>query len=135
MSILYRGIMRNNKGAFLLEALLIVVILSISLTTITGSLVTSLRANVYGAHYSTAVILAENKLFQLMKDMKVRNSFTEEGSFEQPFDRYRYKITSKEVELKKRFDSISRVDVDVSWRTGRKEGGLSVATFLLRDKS
>lgn len=127
--------MQNKKGAFLLEALMIVVILSISLTSIIGALVSSLRASVYSADYTKAVLLAENKLFSLMKNMSIEESFKGEGSFDVPFDKFRYQVQSQGVAFNEHCDFLQEVHVNVLWSTGSKEGFLSLTTLLLTDRS
>ena len=57
----------QKRGSFLVEVLLTVVILSVSLTIIIQSLVSSLRAISYSANYSSAILSAENKMFELLQ--------------------------------------------------------------------
>ncbi len=126
---------KSRYYVFLLEALLIIVLLSVSLTTIIGSFVTSLRANVYSAHYSTAILLADNRLFTLMQKMKIKESVDQRDFFSSPFESYRYQVRSKEALDIRGAESLQAVDVDIFWNTGNKEGVLSLSTLLLTEKS
>ena len=56
----------GKRGSILLEALLSVLIISVSITTIIQSMVSSLRATVFSVDYSKATLLMENKMNDLI---------------------------------------------------------------------
>ena len=65
---------KNRRGSILLEALLSVVILSVSMTVIIQSMTSSLRAMEYSANYTMAIVLLENKIIDLILQNSVESA-------------------------------------------------------------
>ncbi|MCK5580303.1 MAG: hypothetical protein KAJ18_03430 [Candidatus Omnitrophica bacterium] len=118
----------NRNGSLLIEALLAIVIMSVSLTVIIQSMTSSLRATVYSLDYSKAAFLAENKMFDILCVSDEGGAGTREGSFKEPFEKYRYRISSKELPDTQN-DSLREVNLDVSWGIGKKTRELSLKTY------
>lgn len=103
-----RRLRRNSQGGFsLLEIMVAVTILAISLLVILdmhgGSMLTSMRAE----EVTVATMLARQKIreVQLKIEEEMEKGETpsedksEEGSFEEPFERYRWAATIKKVDI------------------------------------
>lgn len=120
---------QKRKGSLLLEALLTVVILSVSITLIIQSMTSSLRASVYSADYTKAALLMENKMFELLQDGFIESGRRVEGSFDKPFEKFRYLVTTK-AESRESLSKINNVDMEITWNTGSKENRISLQTLL-----
>lgn len=121
----------NSKGYVLIEALLATVILSVSLTLIIQSFLSSLKASVYSAGYSTAVLLLENKMSELMQRGFVEESFSEEGTFLEPYEKYEYAIKTEQISDEPSSEMLHDVTLDVFWKSGKKKNKISLTTYLL----
>ncbi len=125
-----------NKGSLLIEALLAVVIIAISLTLIIESLASSYRAVILTKDYSQALILLENQLSLLAQKGFIEDSINESDSYPEPFSKYRYDLkTSLSQKADNSFSQedlggINKVDLSVSWSTGRKANKVSLLTYL-----
>jgi Tfp pilus assembly protein PilV len=127
---------RNNKlhsaqGTLLLEVLLAVVILSTSLSVIVKSLASSLRAMATSADYSKAMILLENKMFELMRKKIIDASFTDAGGFPSPFEKYQYTVKTHGTAEGNQPNGVNEVEVRVFWSSGLNQKGISATTCLL----
>ena len=122
----------NDRGTLLLEVLLVIVILSVGLTLIIQSMVASLRAVVYSADYSMAMILAEDKMFDLLKTRSVDANFQEEGDFSKPSERFHYQIKAEPVKSvdKEATGQLNEVTLEVSWLSGGNRKSMSLVTYL-----
>ena len=123
---------KSEDGALLMEALLAVVILSVSLTLIIQSLMTSRRASVYSRDYSIAGYLLESKMFELVQQRWIEAPFEEEGVFSEPYGDYQYRIEAVSLDAGKTDEQgLNEVKVEVSWPRGNKRRTFSVATYLM----
>ncbi len=119
---------KNIKGSLLLEALLAVVILSVSLTLIIQSMTSSLRASVYGADYTLAIILLENKMFELLN--KGLPSSSERETIEVPFSSNSYHFSADARPLSSPGSKIKEVDAALTWNSGKRKNNISLTTYL-----
>ena len=122
---------RCRRGSLLIEALLAVVILSVSITLIIQAMISSARAMDYSADYAAAAALLEYKMQELIVAGSTATNH-EEGPMDDFDGKYRYKITSEDST-----DDASQVkvvDVAVEWQSGHKENSISLTSFLLKDE-
>ena len=120
----------NENGSLLVEALLSVVILSVSITLIIQSMASSLRATVYNGEYTNALFLMENKLFDIVRKEKLDARMIGERQFDAPFEKYQYSLTTEPV-TETEDSHISNINVGISWQTGRRDNHIEVDTFAL----
>ena len=125
--------MRFDKtGSLLLEVLLSVVILSTALTLMIQSLTASLRAIQYGAGYTTALILLDNQMCELLRKKAVKSGLRETkdltGSAGSP-DVYHYSLRAEPWDAAADKE-ISQVAATVAWRSGKKDNQIELTTFL-----
>lgn len=119
--------LRKRRGFFLIEAILAIVIMSISLTLIIQSLMSSMRAAAYSADYTRAIFFIDDKMFDLIKERYIEAPQTQEGAFSEEDQKYRFRLVTERTET-----SINRVLLDVFWgfAKGKKENALSITTYL-----
>ena len=120
----------NHKGSLLLEALLVIIILSISLTLIIQSFVSSLRASVFSSDYSKVAILADNKMFDLMSRRFFPRDLDEEGRFASPMDKFKYQWEASNISAGSDDGGIHEVFLDIAWSSGKKTKKVSLVTYL-----
>ena len=120
--------MRNNKGSFLLEALLSVVILSVSITMIIQSMTASFRAMVYSGQYTAALILLENKMSDVIRKGFISAGLDEEDDFPEPYQRYRYFLRTNPSDEDQK---INEVSLAVEWAAGKRKNRVGLTTYLL----
>jgi len=118
---------RRRRGSFLVEAILVIVILSVSLTFIIQSMMSSLRAAAYSADYTRALFFVDDKMFDLIKDRYISAPQEEDGVFTEQGREYRYRLVTETTDT-----LINKVLLDVFWGFGRgkKENALSIAMYL-----
>lgn len=120
---------RKRKGALLLEVLLSVVILSAGLTVMIQAMTSGLRSQVYSTDYTTAVILLENEMFELLiKGAAAPDSFRE-GTFPAPHEKYRYRIDARDSTVPGR-EAMSEIAGRVSWASGKRNNEVTLETLL-----
>ncbi len=126
----------KSRGSFLLEALLSVVILSVSITLVLQSITASARSVTYTADYTEALFLAENKMFELMEQGFIEDGFKEEDAFPEPFEKYKYSITAASADNSPGLSSeeaenkINLVNLAVSWNSGKRNNTIQFYTYL-----
>lgn len=119
----------SKKGSILVEALLSVVILSISITLIIQAMTASLRATTYGADYSQALFLMENKMSEMMRSGTIASYSGQKEFLDKPFDRYMYEV--RHLPLYDEEESeIHHVDAEISWESGKKSNQIIVQTYM-----
>lgn len=120
----------NRKGSLLLEALLVIIILSVSLTLIIQSFVSSLRGSVLSSDYSKAAILADNKMFDLMSRRSLDGACDEEDRFAVPFDKFKYGVEVNNLSTDGVQKGLYEVLLDISWVSGQNTKKVSLATYV-----
>ncbi len=126
--------MKKNKkkaGSLLLESLLAIVILSVALVLLIQSMTASLRAARYSSDFSVAVVLAENKMYDLLQKGFVENNFQDGGHYDFPFDKYEYTVSAADSG-QTQDEGLNQTDIKVSWKSGSKNNSFKIATFLLQ---
>jgi len=114
----------------LLETIFAIVILIVSLSVIIESLVSGYRATVINADYSKALILADNLMAELMHQRFIDPAFSKEENFPQPDERFRYRLKTASND-----GDLSEVQLTVSWKSGSKENGVALTTWLTLNKA
>jgi len=97
---------KRQRGFSLLEVMIAVVILAMAFSTLIGVIsVSSARAR-SAEHLTTATMLARQKMTEIEIELKkgmLKGEFPEDkeedGAFEEPFERFRWKMVIKKVEL------------------------------------
>lgn len=114
---------RKNNGFLLIEVLVAISILAFGLVYISRALTNCLNAMAQIAHYTSALNLAEEKFFDVqmqktpLKDES--NPFPDEQNF-----RYAVKIDGLgDLDLKD-------IDIQVSWKEGRRVGSFEINSYL-----
>ena len=128
----------NRKGSILLEALLSVVILSVSITLIIQSMTSSYRATVYNADYTTAFLLIENKLFEVIQKGYLEAGLREEKNFLSPYEKYKYLLSvnpyqssfANTGEDPADQNHLNRIDLKLSWSSGKRKNNILLKTLL-----
>ena len=120
----------NEKGMLLLEAILAVVILTVSLSVIIESLVSGLRATVFTVDYSKALILVDNVMSDILRQRTVEPSLVDKADFPEPDDAFQYQSKTQEIKEAVTESAFQEAQLTVSWRSGQKEQDVSVTTWL-----
>lgn len=120
----------NQRGSILIEVLLTVVILGIGLTAIIQAMNTSVRAVYHTTGYTTAVLLAENTMFEHLSKGFVRAGFREDKKFSPPYTAYRYRLETRNVSEKASAGKMNEVTLSVLWGSEKKEKKLTLVTYL-----
>jgi Tfp pilus assembly protein PilE len=111
----------NRKGMILVEAIISVVIISISLTLIMQSFLSSYRSVVFQKDYTQALIGIENQLSKIFFDPQ---SVSKEDRSES-FKKFEYRRSAS-----KSMEGMDKIVLDVHWPSGRSQRHISVATFI-----
>ena len=119
---------RAFGGSVLLEALLSVVILSVSITIIIQSMMSSLRAAKYSEEYIQAIILLENKMTEIISRRILKEEVREEGAFSEFGGKYEYLLTA--TPLYGGDEGLSSIAIDISWAKAKRKKKISAHTFL-----
>ncbi len=120
----------KERGAFLIEVLLTVVILSISLTLIIQSLTSSLKASARVASYTHAILAIENAMLDLAYKKFPPGSSTNSQSNEL----FQVSSNIQKISSEKNIKNGKEVQLQVSWKTNQKPQKLSVTTYALEEK-
>lgn len=123
-------IAQNQRGSFLLEALLSVVILSVSITIIIHSLASAARTTTQTSRYITASVLADDYLTEILWKRFIESGVYRAGNFERPYEKFRYLLETRRAEHAP--DGINEVSLDVSWPSRNTSRKLKVKTYLLK---
>ena len=107
---------RGQRGSLLLEALLSVVILSVSIALIIQSMTSAMRASVYSKDATLAIL----KLDNLLTEFKSGSSVQQEQSQDDPFILSSVESTE---------DHIKRLDASVRWKAGAKHQSILVSSY------
>ena len=120
----------DNHGVLLLEALLAILILTVSLSVIIESLVSGYRATVFTADYSKAVILLDNAMFDTLRKRFIESSLQDQGNFPEPQDQFHYELKTVSLSQEGSPAALDEVQGKVAWKSGRKEQEVAVVTWL-----
>ncbi len=120
----------NKKGALLLEALLAVSIVAFGLTAVIYSYLSSFRASVYTGDYSLAAILLESKMSDLVYRNFIEDAIDEESAFPEPYQRFRYKLTTRNSNQGGKPGDLNEVVLSILWDSGKRKNNITLTTYL-----
>ncbi|MDP8266517.1 MAG: prepilin-type N-terminal cleavage/methylation domain-containing protein [Candidatus Aceula meridiana] len=120
----------SRRGFVLVEVLMTVAILSVVLTMIIRSHMASLRASTYTEEYSTAVLLLENKMTELIQKGFIRRDLEEQEAFDFPYEKFSYLFQSKKSENAEDSDNLNEVTLTLFWPSGKGERKILATTYL-----
>ena len=129
---------QKMQGSLLLEALLVIVILSVGLTFIIQSLSSSLRALSFSKSYAQAAFLIDHKLSEILLKKSTVSNFQESGNFESPFNEFRYQVSTAPVNLladESNPNTLNQVNLTVSWQSGKNTREVSALLCLLKSSA
>ena len=118
------------QGIVLLEVLVAVAILGTGLTWVIRSYLSSLRASAATSDYTLAMILAENKMQEIIKDNVSTETMDSDEEFAPPFERFRWQVETQSVEAADR-PPLEQVRLSLKWQTGTKDNEMVLTTYLL----
>lgn len=127
----------SSRGSLLLEALLSVIILSVSITVILRGMTSSLRAAQFVSTYTQAMMLMDNTMMSVFKKGSTEALAVKEGDYEQPFDEFHYSIETGNYDDQALQDAQSVPDLDelaltVSWGDRNLKKKVSLSTLLFK---
>ncbi|MCA9404959.1 MAG: hypothetical protein KC684_00330 [Candidatus Omnitrophica bacterium] len=120
---------KKRAGSLLIEALLAVVILSVSVTIVVQSITSSMRATVYVSDYTQALILAEETMFDVMEGQFIPAGLSEEGTYSQPYDHFNYILKTEKSDIPDQ-KNINDVELTVTWKKRAKTNTFKIRTYL-----
>ena len=121
---------KDERGTLLIEALLTLVILTVSVTVMIYSLSQGLRATVFCRDYTKAALLAENKMFELLAKRSLTAPLQEDGKFS-PDENFAYSLEVKKLFPADPLSQIQESNLKITWLSGMKEKDLTLATYFL----
>ena len=120
------------NGSILLEALLSVIILSVSLVVIIQAITSSLRATVYSTQYVEAVSEIENKMAAILETSFQGGSVEDDaGVFENFSGRYNYTLSVADA-FNGAQSRLQQIDLAVKWKSGYKNNAIESQAFILK---
>ncbi len=122
----------DQKGFFLVEILLVVVILSVSLTLIVQSLFSNLRVMKYNREFSQALLLLENKMGEAMVSESLGSLF-DNNFMKSKEEAYQYAVEEKVISDDKG-STLKKVKMDISWHSGKRNNVIALVTYFFVDK-
>ena len=115
-----------SRGQVLLEAILSIVLVSVSLTIIAQSLLTNFRTGVRFQETVRSLIVMENQLGILdVTEASDDQLGSYPQSVEKPYDQF--KVTARADTMN---DHLKKVGLKLTWPTGKTQGRLDVTTMI-----
>ena len=126
--------MKTDKKAFLLiEVLLSVTILAVVLVAVIQSLVSGVRATAYTTDYTTALLLAEGKMNDLMQLGSIADALNLQEQFEAPYEKFSYRLETQNQPEAGQPGFLNEVRLKVSWLSGRTTKSVVLTTLLFNE--
>ncbi len=123
----------NSQGSILIEALLSVMILSVSITLMIQAMTSSLRASVYSADYTKAALLLDNKLQEIFETQTIPSGKNETGLLSAKDDQFKYLLTPASLS-DENLQGINEMDLEVNWKSGEKTNRIKLKTYLFDEQ-
>lgn len=123
-----KNILKKSCGAFLMEALIAVVILSVGLTGVIRCFAMGIQAYERNREYQAAAVVLENMLTRLLLNRYIDGSIAAEGTCESPFEDFDYKISVEGDQ-----SLLREVRVSVLWNSKGSRRSLDAVTYLFAD--
>ncbi len=126
---------KSSQGFTLLEVLAAVAILGISLVTIIGLQINTIRLQKVANRTTVATLLAQEKMNELLTEISREESpslYFDEGDFEEGFEIYHWEYTLATTPA----DTLYRIDLLVYWDPEDKESNsITLNTFVAVEES
>ena len=122
----------TQKGFFLVEVLLVIVILSVSLTLIVQSLLANLRVIKYNKEFSQAMGLIENKMNEVLS-AEILGALLKDDFSQSEDKNHKYKIEENQIDEDGE-TFLKEIKVKIFWKQGMRTQGLSLETYSFTDK-
>ena len=120
--------LRVKRASILLEALLSVIILSVSIVVINQSMTASLRSLVYSEDYTKALIFLENQIFDLMYLGFIESNQSKVITLPED-ERFWITVATQPVAFGQ--DSkINQLNLTISWKSGKRKNNMAFETYL-----
>jgi type II secretory pathway pseudopilin PulG len=124
---------KNLSGSILLEALLSVVILSVSIVLIVQAITSSFRATVYSTQYVEAINEIDNAMAQAIGASFQGTAIqSDAGVFDDFSGRYEYELSLADA-LDGGESSLQEVKLAVKWQAGNKKNAIEMPMLILKD--
>ncbi len=122
---------RDERGFTLLEVIFAVAILGMSLVTILGLQIKTIRLQQVSNRTTVATLLAQEKITEKMIEIGASESppfYSESGEFEdEGYERYGWEYTVTATEA----DTLYRIDLTVFWDEENKTAdGVTISSFV-----
>lgn len=133
----------NNRGILFVEAVLATVIFLTGVIVIIPTLISGGRSMRESLEYGQAMILAENKMFELLSRRVGPSAIREEGAFPDPYQKYRFRLETLDClggagtqgVCPEDVPNLHKAILDVLWHSRGREEKLRVETLFLRSSS
>lgn len=119
----------KRRGSMLLEALLSVMILSVSMTLVIRSMSQSARAAAYSAEYFRSLFLLENQMADIVGSPQEYAGAVKSGRLPYPYEDYRYQASAAPV-AGAGLENLKELTFDLSWSRGERFNNLKLITYL-----
>ena len=119
----------NRTGALLLEALIAVVILSLSLTLMTQAILSNLHAIIRSVKHFAMVVHLENKMDLLVMKSLLREPPRDDLKTD-PMDPYQFSLQQRRVDAADDASLLRETKLTMSVQAKGKEEQISVVTYL-----
>jgi type II secretory pathway pseudopilin PulG len=118
--------MNNRNGFMLLEAIMTVVIVSISLTFIAQTLLTNFRTGVRFQEMTRSLIVMENRLGLLYAtDASEDQLDSYPHALDKPYDKFTVSTVTGTIN-----DHLKNIELKLNWPAGQTLGHLDVTTVI-----
>ena len=126
--------MKKGADAFLLiEVLLSVTILAVVLVVVIQSLVSGAKAASYTTDYTTALLLAEGKMNELMQTGTIADDLNLREDFDAPYEKFSYQLETQNQLEAGQPGLLNEVRLKVSWPAGRTTKDVLLTTYLFHE--
>jgi general secretion pathway protein I len=120
----------SNRGFTLLEVMIALAIIAITMVTLLGLANRSISVNARVQKITQATLLAQQKMneIEVAARDKTGGATEQNGTFESPFDGYRWEVAYRDTPL----PSVKEVIVTVLWGERRKNEMVDLTSFLFQ---
>ena len=122
---------KDRRASLLVEALLAVMILSVSITLIIRSMTSALSSAKTGAKYTVSLFLLDDRMFEFMRALFIPPGYSDQGSFKSPFEDYEYFVETRRTDNPD--EMITALDLTVSFGPAEKPRAIKSQTYFLTE--
>ena len=121
----------NQRSSILIEVLLSIVILSTSITVVIQAMTASLRASANASGYTTALMLLENKMTDLLQGRFIEPGLHEEKDFPEPYQHFKYSLAADPFKEEAGVN-LNDLRISVAWASGKKQNKINLETYFIK---